>query len=83
MTKEKLKTLLKKLLPCKCICEPRGDYGLEGFQLGEMYYYKINPTGLYNIFGKDNLSSSKLLNTDYCYLGCACKRVFKRFFREE
>lgn len=30
---------------CKCIYEPRGDHGLEGYQLNSLYRYSITHTG--------------------------------------
>ena len=43
-------------MKCKCIYEPRGDHGLEGYVLGEIYsceyrqdkdgaYWRVFPTG--------------------------------------
>ena len=29
---------------CECIFEPRGDWGLEGYQLGEHYKYELKET---------------------------------------
>lgn len=52
---------------CQCIYEPRGDYGLEGFQLNDIYSYekqKSIKNGIYyKILLNDQLSP---LYGEYC-----------------
>ena len=62
---------------CRCICEPRGDNGLEGYQVGEAYRYR-------KMIGPDQRCFYKVYpskeQADYCE---ACgPNVFKRFFEE-
>ena len=83
MKAEDLKKYLKSLNTCICIREPRGDYGLEGFQINETYYYKLSPSFIMNIFGKDKFARNKLLDTDFHFLGCATKKIFCRYFKDD
>lgn len=43
----------------KCIYEPRGDHGLEGYQCGEVYFFELreraDSTRYYKIFPNDAL----------------------------
>lgn len=62
---------------CECIYEPRGDHGLEGYQLNEFYrfefkrnkegqeYYKVFPDKMFTAYGE------------------TCSRIsFKKYFKE-
>lgn len=46
---------------CECINEPRGDHGLEGYQLGEFYKYDLRVSGcgktFYKIYPDKNFAS--------------------------
>jgi len=56
---------------CECIYEPRGDGGLEGYQLSEKYYcYKIN-----NIYHRVYPDES-----DGYYETCS-KQTFNKYFK--
>ena len=66
---------MKVLVETKAVCknEPRGDYGLEGFQLGELYKVQVveNKVGYYiRVYPKGN--------DDY-YETCSTL-AFSRFF---
>ena len=55
---------------CDCICEPKGDFGMEGFQLNERYVFHEFEKH-YAIFPAVNRRYSEGIP----------KRTFKRYFR--
>lgn len=61
---------------CKCIYEPRGDYGLEGFQLNKFYDYEMRESPKYGKYFKINCGD--VFNPTY---GQTCTpRAFNKFF---
>jgi hypothetical protein len=72
------KTLINKtdiLGKCICIYEPRGDHGLEGYQLNDTYLFQIcydKKGKYYRVFPTEE--------TDY-YETCG-PIIFKKYFKE-
>lgn len=61
---------------CKCVYEPRGDYGLEGYQINEFY----------NFERKENYISAQYFRVypdkNFPYYGENCTvRAFSKFFK--
>lgn len=59
---------------CKCIAEPRGDDGLEGFVLNDTYKYQ-------KLTAEDKKEYYRVYVTPFYYETCGPK-VFKRYFKE-
>lgn len=57
-----------------CVYEPRGDYGLEGFQLGDFYSFQEcsdkNGKKYYRVFPTEN------------YYEICGPMIFKKYFKE-
>jgi hypothetical protein len=61
---------------CICIYEPRGDHGLEGYQLNDTYLFQI----CYDKKGKKYYRVFPTEETDY-YETCG-PIIFKKYFKE-
>lgn len=73
--KNKIKIL--KIGTAKCIYEPRGDHGLEGYQLNQYYKYNLkeDKKGQYYAIFPTHIDTS--------YYETCSLRVFKKFFNIE
>lgn len=61
---------------CKCVYEPRGDYGLEGYQLNLFYDYEMRQSEQHGRYYKVNCNDK--LSPGY---GQTCTpRAFNKFF---
>jgi hypothetical protein len=68
---------LSNLPTAKCILEPRGDSGLEGYNLGDTYHYQLMPKD------KDGKPYARVwpVSGDFYYETCSVSS-FNKFFEE-
>lgn len=60
----------------KCIIEPRGEHGLEGYSLGELYKFEFREIG-----AKDGKPYYRIWPTDGDYYETCSVQTFKRYFQ--